>query len=379
MQAVPIALVLPPREGFGPGRTGAVGLIARRLATVRDPLVPGLAPVVIGGAQAGPTYTETPFVGAKPVWWLPVNPNLRYAAGVARLLVRIGPALVEVHNRADIALDLARRLPSVPISLFLHNDPQGMGKMKTAPERERVAGRMARVIGVSDFVCGRFREGLAPGVAPPFALPNAIDLESLPRAAPATRRNPVVLYVGRLVPEKAPDVFVQAAGQALRSLPGWRAEMIGGDRFGVEHGDTPFIRSLRTQAEAAGVAMLGYRPHEAVLEAMAHAAIVVMPSRWQEPFGLTALEAMACGAALVCSPRGGLPEVAGDAAFYADPDDPVGVAAAILALALDPARRHEAAAAGARRAVMFSLDHVGERLSRLRRELLGLATGIRSA
>ena len=52
---------------------------------------------------------------------------------------------------------------------------------------------------------------------------------------------------------------------------------------------------------------------------MARAAIVVVPSRWSEPFGLTALEALACGAALLCSPRGGLPEVYGQAAQRIDP------------------------------------------------------------
>ena len=73
--------------------------------------------------------------------------------------------------------------------------------------------------------------------------------------------------------------------------------------------------------------MLGYRDHPEVLAAMARAAIVVVPSRWAEPFGLVALEALASGAALICSPRGGLPEVAGDAAVYADPDQPTEIAA----------------------------------------------------
>ena len=53
---------------------------------------------------------------------------------------------------------------------------------------------------------------------------------------------------------------------------------------------------------------------------MTRAAIVIVPSRWNEPFGLTALEALACGAPLIVSPRGGLPEVAGEAAVYANPD-----------------------------------------------------------
>ncbi len=80
--------------------------------------------------------------------------------------------------------------------------------------------------------------------------------------------------------------------------------------------------------------MHGYQPHGAVrCERMGRAAIAVVPSRWPEPFGLTALEAMAHGAALVCSRRGGLPEVAGDCALYAEPDEPGAIADAVLALA----------------------------------------------
>ncbi len=371
MPARPVAIVLPPREGFGPGRTGAVGLIARRLATVSDEQG-ALAPVVIGGRQSGPLFADAPFVAASPVPWRPANPNLRYAAGVARALLRIGPALIEVHNRAEIALDLARKLPGVPVSLFLHNDPQGMGHLKTRAERARVAGRLACVVAVSDFVRDRFADGLAHGLKRPVVLPNCIDLDGLPTPAAPAEREKTILFVGRLVAEKGPDVFVEAAAGAMAWLPGWRAEMIGADRFGAGHAPTPYIRALQAKAAAGGVAMLGYRPHEQVLEAMARAAIVVVPSRWQEPFGLTALEAMACGAALVCSPRGGLPEVGGDAALYAEPDDPAAVADAILALALDPARRAAAAEAGQRRAALFDLRRIGRGLTALRRDLAGL-------
>jgi glycosyltransferase involved in cell wall biosynthesis len=106
--------------------------------------------------------------------------------------------------------------------------------------------------------------------------------------------------------------------------------------------------------------MRGYVPHAEVLVAMARASIVVVPSRWAEPFGLTALEALASGAALVCSGRGGLPEVAGDAAVYADPDAPGELEAAIVALASDPARRARLAQEGLARAKLF--DAVGARL-----------------
>lgn len=146
--------------------------------------------------------------------------------------------------------------------------------------------------------------------------------------------------------------------------------MIGADRFGAESPETEFTRALRPRAAAAGITLLGYRPHEEVLAAMARAAIVVVPSRWQEPFGLTALEALACGAALVCSRRGGLPEVAGDAALYLDPEDPDAMARTILHLASSPQHCASLATAGRERARLFDLPGAAAALDSLRKEIL---------
>lgn len=362
-----VAIVLPPREGFGPGRTGAVGLIAQRLAAV-----PGaFRTLVVGGGQDGPAFAAPPFRAVTPTWHDWGNINLRHAAAVTRALRPLRPALIEVHNRPELALSLARRLPEARICLFLHNDPLTMRAARSPAERGRLLRTLARVVTVSDYLRRRLLQGLVPPSGRmPAVLPNCIDLADLPAPAPAAERDHVILFVGRVVPEKAPDVFVAACAAALPRLPGWRAALIGADRFRADSPDTGFVRAVRTAAEAAGIALLGYRDHPEALAAMARAAIVVMPSRWQEPFGLTALEAMASGAALICSPRGGLPEVAGDAALYADPDDPPAVAAAILALATDPGRRAALANAGRERACRFDLSDAAATLHALRRDVL---------
>lgn len=212
-------------------------------------------------------------------------------------------------------------------------------------------------------------EGVVAPQRAPVVLANCIDLSAIPPNAGG--REPVILFAGRVVREKGTDSFVAGCAQALRELPGWRAEIIGADRFAATSPETPFTRAVAVAARDSGVRLLGYRPHDQVLEAMVRAAIVVVPSRWQEPFGLTALEAMACGAALVCSPRGALPEIAGDAALYADPDDPAAMAHAIIALARDGERRAALAAAGRERARRFDLPTAANRLHAVRRWLLG--------
>jgi glycosyltransferase involved in cell wall biosynthesis len=201
-------------------------------------------------------------------------------------------------------------------------------------------------------------------------LPNCLDLLDIPPIAPPGARDKTLLFAGRLVADKGADTFVAACARALPRLPGWGALMIGADRFGPDSPETPFLRALRPAAAAAGVTLAGYRPHADVLAAMARAAVVAVPSRWQEPFGLTALEALACGAALVCSRRGGLPEIAGDAALYADPDDPDALAEAMVALATDEAARAARAAAGLARAARFGVPDARARLAEIRADIL---------
>jgi glycogen synthase len=61
---------------------------------------------------------------------------------------------------------------------------------------------------------------------------------------------------------------------------------------------------------------------EETAQEMARSAFVVVPSLWEEPFGAVALEAVAAGALVVASNRGGLAEATGGLGFLYDPDDP---------------------------------------------------------
>ena len=353
------AMILPPKEGFGPGATGAVGLLLRRLATRSA----AFAPVVVGMAL-GPRFADVDFRPAR-LSWLPGKLARRYARGVAAVLAPLRPAIIEVHNRPDIALFLARRFPATPVCLVLHNDPQDMRTARAPAQRAQLLHRLACVAAVSDWLRGCMLDGTGGACA---VLPNCLDLSEIPPSPPA--RAPVILFAGRVVADKGADAFVAACALALPRLPGWRAEMIGADRFGPHSPDTDFLRALRPRAAAAGIRMHGYQPHDAVLAAMARAAIVVVPSRWAEPFGLTALEALACGAALAFAPRGGLPEVAGEAGLPIDPDDPPALAAALFALAHDPARRAALGEAGRARARAFDAPQAAAALDALRTRVL---------
>jgi glycosyltransferase involved in cell wall biosynthesis len=337
-------------------------MLARRLVRT-----PGFQTTVFGGRQDGTVFPDVDFRPVAPSLWPLGNTNIRYAAAVAGVLRRLKPALIEVHNRPEIALALAGRLPAIPVSVILNNDPQGMRGSASSTERGDMLRRLVRVITASDYLRGRVLDGVTAPVRDPVVLHNCLDLSELP---PPCRRERLILFAGRVVADKAPDAFVAACAAALPYLPGWGADIIGADRFRFDSPDTGFVQMVRAEAEAANVRMLGYRDHPEVLAAMARAAIVVVPSRWPEPFGLVALEALASGAALICSPRGGLPEVAGDTALYADPDNPAEIAAAIRTLSGDEGRRAAMAEAGRQRARQFDVPVIAAQLATLRMEVL---------
>ncbi|MBV8915980.1 MAG: glycosyltransferase family 4 protein [Acetobacteraceae bacterium] len=356
MSSAETVIVLPPNEGFSPDAVGAIGLLVHRLARA------GAGGLVLGMPTQGEPFPDVPFQPVQPGWGF--TRAARYIRGLAAAIRAVRPRLIEVHNRPEVALallDLGR-----PVSLILNNDPQQMREAGSARHRVRLLRRLTLVMTSSDWLRSRLLEGVTAPPRLPVVLPNCIDV---PPRATGTREN-LILFAGRVVRDKGADTFVEACARALPKLPGWRAEIIGADRFRRDSPETEFIRTLRPRAEAAGIDMRGHLPNSAVLLAMQRAAIVVVPSRWAEPFGLVALEAMACGAALVCSPHGGLPEVAGETALYADPDQPGDVAAAILELATDVGRRATLAAAARLRSEGFGAPAAAARLLQLRAEIL---------
>jgi glycosyltransferase involved in cell wall biosynthesis len=115
------------------------------------------------------------------------------------------------------------------------------------------------------------------------------------------------------------------------------------------------------EAQAAGYARLLVRPSDADLMALySMAQAFVFPS-WIEGLGLPLLEAMTCGAPVIASNRGSIPEVAGDAALMTDVDDIEGLARNITTVLTDPEEAKRLRQRGYARAAYFSWDRTAQR------------------
>lgn len=366
-----VAAVLPEKERFAPDAAGAVALMLRDMAWEPQP---GQVLEILGWQPDGPPFAGCGFRALRPSGLRRAlfGKRAAYAHAVRAALRASRPDIAQVHNRPALALSLARALAPVPVILSLHNHADTMPAGRSAAARARLAERLAAVVCICDHVRERFLDGLpAELTRKVVTIHRGLRLDALPPPLPAAARRREVLFVGRLNAEKGADVFVRAAALALPALPGWSARMIGSAWYGSGAAETPFVAALRAEAASAGVALPGFLPNDAVLAAMAEAAVVVLPSRWSEPFARVALEALACGAALVASPRGGIPEVAGEAALYADPDDPAALAAAIRRVSESEALRAALQAKGLARAAGFTMARTARAYALLRARLVG--------
>jgi glycosyltransferase involved in cell wall biosynthesis len=210
-----------------------------------------------------------------------------------------------VHNHAfdAPAVRLATGLRA-PVVHTLHLPPD---QAVSAAIRQAAGGaRPPAVAAVSEFGAGAWRQVVpVDAVLPPYPATGVISWsQSAGRGA---------LFAGRLSPEKGAAEAIDIARAAGLPIE------VYGDVY-----DRDYSRDqIGPRRNWPGVTVHRGIPRTSLWEAMARAAVVLYPARWDEPFGMAAAEAQACGTPVVAFRRGGLSEVIMDGVtgFLVPPDD----------------------------------------------------------
>jgi glycosyltransferase involved in cell wall biosynthesis len=169
---------------------------------------------------------------------------------------------------------------------------------------------------------------------------------------------PFVLSVGDLQPRKNQIGLIKAFAKLVRAYPQLKHNLVLAGK------ETWFADQVRRAARESGVAdriqFFGFVSDEDLLQLYNACDLFVFPS-FYEGFGLPALEAMACGRAVVCSHTSALPEVVDGAAILFDPYAIDEIVRALAGLLLDSELRVRMERLGLQRAAHFSWQKTAER------------------
>ena len=267
--------------------------------------------------------------------------------------------VIIIENRPGYMLKLKERT-NIPCVLHLHNDFLN----KNVHQASEIFSELHSIIGVSDFITKRVQE-INPKQQKCKTVYNAIDYQRFNQAKPMQRescglseKDFVVVYSGRLTKEKGILQLIKAI-KKLQNIPNLKLLIIGASSYGKDKHPTLFIEQLNRASEPIKdqVVYTGFIDYQQVPSYLKMADIAVVPSMWEEPFGLTVIEAMAAGLPLITTRSGGIPEICEGVATIVKREHIVeNLASAILDLYNHPEKRKQMSLASLERSKLFDKE-----------------------
>ena len=218
-----------------------------------------------------------------------------YAEKLTKELIINNFDIVEIHNRPQLLFKLSNKLKSKFIFYF-HNDPLSMKGSKSINERLKILHAVEKIIFVSEWV----RERFFLNIDEKLKTKTEVVYPSVNKQK-KIKKERIIVFVGRLNYSKGYDIFKEAIIKILNKFPTWKAYSLGDEDRRNIYINHPSHKEL------------GFVNHKKTLNILNRSEIAVVPSRWEEPFGRTSLEATSRGCATIISNRGGLRETTNSA------------------------------------------------------------------
>jgi len=283
------------------------------------------------------------------------NDDLRRAIHAVR---EFQPSWIHIHNRPGAVPLFRSHFPKAKVILHMNNDHLVEGSEFEQQASYRAARQANTLVFCSDYTRQKaFAQFPQLSDIRNAVIPNGADSPKNEDAI-GNRVTNRILFVGRIIPEKGVDLLIDAFETVRIRFPDATLRIVGSTKTGISETDA-YIERLKANAKPHGDAIqfCDSQAHDEVQNEFAHAAVFVCPSRWEEPFGMVNVEAMAAGVPVVAFARGGISEALGDSGILVHDLSAKALGLAIITLLKRPPRMTELSARGRRRVEeQFSWD-----------------------
>jgi len=230
-----------------------------------------------------------------------------------------------LENRPNYAIKLIGNT-NAKLIYHLHNELL----TKETPNCEILYDAAYKIICVSDYISNGVK-AIKKNDTKCTTVHNGIDIEAFSHKNEniITRKHLglkkedfVIVYNGRINKDKGINELINAI-ILLNDYPQIKLIIMGSSFFADATKENDFIKLLKNKAESVKDRILftGFVPYKTIPSYLHLADIAVLPSMWEEPFGLTILEAMAAGLPVITTNCGGIPEICKDVAILLERND----------------------------------------------------------
>lgn len=288
-----IAILLPYKENFSKDSAGAVSIFVNdtnRLSKFKDNIK------VFGSTTSKSILKNYKNLDLKKNFLL--STSSQYLNIFTKLIQKEKIDILEIHNRPHYINSLHKVLHCKKV-LFFHNDPLKMQGSTSINDRINLLRKTDKIIFNSNWSKSRFIIGLTKNID--IKKINVIHQSTSKTKIDFNKKEKIISFIGKLNTSKGYDVFGKTILKILDKHKDWNSIVIGDEprqKFFFNH------KNLNH---------LGFKNNKYILKKLKKVSIAVVPSRWDEPFGRSSLEAASRGCALIISNTGGLSETTKDA------------------------------------------------------------------
>jgi len=283
-----IGVLLPYKENFSKDSAGAVSIFVNdtnRLSSFKNNIK------VFGSTRSKKNLKNYTNIILKKNFLL--STSSQYLKNFTNIIQNEQIDILEIHNRPHYINYLDKFLDCKKI-LYFHNDPLKMQGSISVKDRVNLLKKTDKIIFNSYWSKSRFLIGLSG--TDQFRNINVIHQSTSKTKIDFNKKKKIISFVGKLNSSKGYDIFGKTILKILDKYNDWSSIVIGDEpreKFSFKHDR---------------LHQLGFRNNSYVLRKLKNVSISVVPSKWDEPFGRSSLEAASRGCALIISNTGGLNE-----------------------------------------------------------------------